>query len=377
SKKFAYRPLLRKEAQRISVVQNINELLMYITRDLSSWVRLDYLGVLIWDTQKKEFMLARSLTRTKKRRKIPSGLTLPMDNPLVVELLRRRKPLIYSEIEYRLYSKTVLSEERDFLFKVITEMQRLGSEIAIPSFCEKRLLAILNIGHKLNPNEIITNEDIEVFSSLSDHLARAIYGFMLKEEKTQLIVASQNILITTIEAKDSYTRGHTDRVAHYSNLIGGRLERQLRIFSNGLPNLVWAAQLHDVGKISIPDSILLKPGPLNEEEQAKIREHPLNGIKIISPVQEWLGRDICEAILHHHENYDGTGYPSGQRGQDIHLFARIIRVADAFDAMTTSRPYRLVLTREETMQSLRKYEYIHFDPFVVGAVEALYNNREI
>ena len=377
SKKFAYRPILKKEAERISVVRNTKELLAYITHDLSSWVRLDYVGILVWDNHIKEFVLIRSLTRSKNRKKIPIGLTLAPDNPLVVELLRTRKPLVYSELEYYLDTKTTLFEERDFIYKIADQMKRLGAEITLPSFCEERLLAIINLGRKLNPDDTITHEDLELFSSLSNHIARAIHDFKLKEEKIQLIVASQNILITTIEAKDHYTRGHTDRVARYSTIIGNKLEKSLRLYPNGLSNLNWAAQLHDVGKIGIPDTILLKNGELDKEEWREIKEHTINGLNIISPMREWLGEDICAGILHHHENFDGSGYPFHQKGEEIHLFARIIRLADAFDAMVTDRPYRPALSKEEAMKEIKKYKGIHFDPRIVDVMESLYNNGEI
>lgn len=377
SKKFAYRSLLKKEIERLSVVKNEEELFTYLSRDLSNLVRLDYIGILFLDENNKEFVLVRSLTRTKKRIRIPLRSTLAPDSPLIIELLRKKRPLVYSELEYYAHSQDSTFEKKEFLIKVITEMQRLGAEITIPCFCEERLLAVINLGNKLNPHEIITNEDIELFHSLSNQIARALYGFMLKREKIQLIVASQNILIGAIEAKDQYTRGHTDRVANYATLIGKKLERQLRTFLNGLHNLIWAALLHDIGKICIPDSILFKQGILSEEELTVIREHPINGIKIIRPLEEWLGVDIYECILHHHENYDGSGYPDHQKGENIHFFARIIRVADAFDAMTTERPYKSALIKEEAIENLRQYKNIHFDPFVIGAMEELYLQREI
>ncbi|MFC1666578.1 HD domain-containing phosphohydrolase [Candidatus Omnitrophota bacterium] len=377
SRKFAYRPLLRKEAQRISVVRNIKELLIYITRDLTSLVRLDYVGIFIWNIPKKRFVLEKSLTRSKKRKKIVSGIALSRDNALVRELCKRRRPLVRSKIEYQLASKEIPFDQKEPLINVIREMRKLGAEISVPSVCEGEVLAVINIGQKLNASEIITDEDLEIFFSLSNHIARAIYSFMLKEEKVHLIVASQNILISAIEAKDRYTRGHTDRVARYSALVGDKLERDLRIFSNGLSELNLAAQLHDVGKISIPDSILLKPGPLDKKEWAKIKEHPINGIKIIGPFQEWLGEDICSGILHHHENYDGSGYPDGQKEEDIHLFSRIIRVVDAFDAMLSERPFSPALSREKAMEEIRRYKGIYFDPLVVEATEDLYNIGKI
>jgi len=256
-------------------------------------------------------------------------------------------------------------------------MEDLGAEMSIPCLCEDRILAIVNIGHKLNIDEIVTEQDLELFFSLSSNIARTIHDFMLKEEKIKLIVASQNILIEAIEAKDRYTRGHTDRVADYCVLLGQSLEKQLRAFPNSLSSLKWAAQLHDIGKIGISDNILLKPSLLDEKEWEMVKKHPLNGLKIVDPMREWLGEDICAGILHHHENYDGTGYPSHQEGENIHFFARIIRVVDSFDAMTTDRPYRRALSKKEAMKELKTYKGTFYDPQIVEAMEELYSTEEI
>jgi HD-GYP domain-containing protein (c-di-GMP phosphodiesterase class II) len=377
SKKFAYRPILKKAAERISTARSIDEFLIYLTRDISNWVRLDYIGVMVWDNHDKEFVLVKSHASSKKRDKIPKGLTLSMDDAFTVELLRRRKILIYSELKYYLDTRRIRPEDRPFTVKIIDQLKRLGAEISVPCFCEDKLLAIVNIGHKLNPNDTFPKEDLELFTSLSNNVARVIHDFMLKQEKIELIVASQHILITAIEAKDSYTRGHTDRVAHYSCLIGKMLEKELKSFRRGLANLNWAAELHDLGKIGIPDKILLKKSSLNEEEWQIVKGHPIDGIKIIEPMREWLGDDICAGVHHHHENFDGSGYPSNQKSEEIHLFARIIRVADAFDAMTTDRPYRSALTREEAMAELKKYKKTFFDPHIVDLMVELYDNGVI
>ena len=377
SRRFAYQPILKKEAERISTAKSIEEMVTYIVRDLSSWIRLDYIGIFILDAQNKKFILARSLTRTESRKKMPLNTALGQDDPLIIELLKKRRPLIHSEIEYYLDTEKTSHEEKEFLDKVAKEMQGLETEIAIPSFCEGELLAIISMGHKLNTREIITADDLELLMSLANNIARALYGFMLKKEKTRLIVASQNTIISAIEAKDSYTRGHTDRVAHYTSLIGKRFAKRIRNFSYDIHSLSWSAQLHDVGKIGIPDNILFKAGPLNEAEWAKMKEHPLNGIKIIAPVREWLGEDICAGIVGHHENYDGSGYPFGHKGENIHIFARIIRVADAFDVITSDRPYRPALSKEEALKELKKYKWIYFDPLAVEALEDLYNSGVI
>jgi len=377
SKKFAYRPLLNKAAERISAVRSINEFLVYLARDISSWVRLDYLGIMVWDNHNKEFLLVKSHTRSNTRNKIPKGLALSMDDALIVELLRKRKILLYSELKYYLDMQIIPSEDRTFTTRIIDTMERFGAEIAVPCFCEDKLLAIVNIGHKLNPNETFPKEDLELFASLSSNVGRAIHDFMLKQEKIKLIVASQHILITAIEAKDSYTRGHTDRVARYSCLIGQALEKELRQFHHGLANLNWAAELHDLGKIGIPDNILLKEAKLNEEEMEIVKRHTIDGVKIIEPMREWLGDDICAGVQHHHENFDGSGYPSCQKAEDIHLFARIIRVADAYDAMTSARPYRPALSKEEAIAELNRYKNTQFDPKIVDVTVELCNRGEI
>ena len=377
SKQFSYRYVLKRQAERFSRVRNMKELLSYLIRDLSSWVRLDYVGVMAWEDSIQGFVLLKDLSRTKSRRKIPVGIKLSQDQPLVVEILKTRKPLVCSELKYYMETKTASLDEMDFINNITDEMQRLGAEITIPCFCEDKLLALVNLGSKLTPSKTITRDDLELFLSLSSHVGRTIQGFRLKDEKIQLIVASQNILITAIEAKDSYTRGHTDRVAECSQIIGKKLEKLLRHYPNGLSNLKWAAQLHDVGKIGIPDTILLKKGSLEPKEWDIIREHPINGLNIVSPMREWLGDDICAGILHHHENYDGTGYPSHQKKDDIHLFARIIRVADAFDAMIIDRPYRSSLPKEDIIDEIVKYKGTYFDPMIVNIMLELYNNGEI
>lgn len=377
SQKLSYSSLLKKEAQRASDSKNLNELLAYLIRDVTNWAKLDYAGVLLWDIQTKSYNLVRSLRRSPNKKRLATGLKIPPDNPLIVELLKKRRPLIYSELLHLITTQNLSPLEREFLFKLTNEMKRLEAEISIPCFCEDKLQAIINLGNKLNPKEIITPEEIELFFSLSNHIARALAGFLLKEEKLQLIITSQNILISAIEAKDHYTRSHTERVSFYSTLLGKKLEKYLRAYPNGLSNLNWAAQLHDVGKIGISDKILLKPGQLSSEEWYNIKEHPLNGLRIIGSLHDWLGEDICQAILHHHENYDGSGYPSHQKGESIHLFARIIRVADAFDAMTTSRPYRPALSKKEAIEELIRYKEIYFDPLVVEAMVELYEEGKI
>ncbi len=163
-------------------------------------------------------------------------------------------------------------------------------------------------------------------------------------------------LARTIEARDSYTRGHSERVAEYSLIMA----EQLNLSQNDIELTRYAAQLHDIGKISIPDRVLTKPGKLTTPEYENIKTHPEKGAEMIQPL-EFL-KETAPIIKHHHEFYNGTGYPDGLSGEDIPLISRIISVADAFDAMTSNRTYREPMSVERTLKELHKCSGTQFDP---------------
>jgi HD-GYP domain-containing protein (c-di-GMP phosphodiesterase class II) len=181
-------------------------------------------------------------------------------------------------------------------------------------------------------------------------------------------------LVDAIEIKDVETLGHVRRVSGYALAIGGRLG----LSPNQLRSLVLAAEMHDVGKISIPSSILAKPGPLTDEEYDVIKKHTLRGHEIAQQVSA-LQR-LATIIRHHHERFDGSGYPDGLAGEDIPLLSRIISVADAYDAMISKRPYRPAKGHVEAMAELLRLKGAHFDPACVDAFVAAFEesgNRQM
>jgi len=151
-------------------------------------------------------------------------------------------------------------------------------------------------------------------------------------------------LAYAIEAKDIYTRGHSERVNRYCMLVAD----QLNLDEEQKEALNWASILHDIGKIGIPENILNKPGRLSDEEYGIIKEHPKKGSNILEPLSEQLSSSL-PSILHHHERYDGKGYPNGLKGEEIPFLARIIAVADTFDAINSNRAYRSARPPEEAM----------------------------
>ena len=168
------------------------------------------------------------------------------------------------------------------------------------------------------------------------------------------------VLILTEEAKDSYVRGHTKRVSQYALAIAkamGFPEEEQKIIER-------AGILHDLGKIGIGDSILNKPGKLNDEEWKVMKGHPQRGLEILEPLQ-FLPAEK-EIVLHHHERYAGRGYPEGIKGGAVSIGARIMAVADAFDAMNSARPYRKALSKDTILAELKKVSGTQLDPTVVG-----------
>lgn len=174
-----------------------------------------------------------------------------------------------------------------------------------------------------------------------------------------------------VDAKDSYTRGHSDRVSYYSVLIGKKLglpEEEISILRDG-------GLFHDIGKIGIPDAILQKPGKLTDEEYDDIKNHPSIGAKIIAPAK--IFENILPIVKHHHERYDGRGYPSSLKGEDIPLYARIAAVADTFDAMTSDRSYRPRFTLFKALEELENSKGTQLDPTIVDAfILAFKENKE-
>lgn len=168
-------------------------------------------------------------------------------------------------------------------------------------------------------------------------------------------------LIRSLEARDTYTSGHSDRVAKYAEKIA----RRLGIEESKIETLKEAALLHDIGKVGIQDSLLHKNSVLSDEERGELRKHPLIGEDILKPVS--LNEEVPYTVRHHHERYDGTGYPDRLKGDEISMLAAIVGVADSYDAMTSHRAYMKNFSKEEAIEQLRKNSGTQFNPKVVNA----------
>lgn len=185
----------------------------------------------------------------------------------------------------------------------------------------------------------------------------------------QLIESYFATLAAALDARDPYTAGHSQRVARYAEAIG----RKVNLSPQTVRELRQSALLHDIGKIGIRDEILLKEGKLTDEEFAIIKQHPVIGENIIRQIQpDDAMKPLLPGIRSHHERYDGKGYPDGLAGEEIPLFGRILAVADAFDAMTSDRPYRSGMPAEKAIQVLREGRGTQWDPHFVDAFIEVY-----
>ncbi len=221
-------------------------------------------------------------------------------------------------------------------------------KLDIQGYCEKsdkfdQLLLLIESGIKSISQMNLIKQINEELSSTYTELERAY-------------LESIETLRYTVEAKDPYTSGHSNRVAKYSELIG----KYLGLSEQDLKNLHIGGLFHDIGKIGIPDSILLKDSSLTTDEYSQIKNHPAIGAHILCNAR--IFKDIIPIVKHHHEKYDGTGYPSQLKGNNIPYLARITTIADSFDAMSSKRNYRNELTIESIINEIEKNKGFQFDP---------------
>jgi HD-GYP domain-containing protein (c-di-GMP phosphodiesterase class II) len=199
------------------------------------------------------------------------------------------------------------------------------------------------------------------------YLAR--FAFSKYAETRELFFGTVSALSQAIDAKDGFTRGHADRVSR----IAGAIAREFGIPERQIEQIELAGMLHDIGKIGVEDRILMKPHRLEQDEQELMRRHTIYGASILMPSAAL--RPLVPIVLHHHENFDGSGYPEGLKGEEIPIGSRIIIVADAYEAMTSDRIYRKAIGHERAMDQLNKYKGIQFDPKVVRALEQVVQKR--
>ncbi len=225
-----------------------------------------------------------------------------------------------------------------------------------PITSDGQLIGVLMAADKFGPDTSVSSVDIKLLTATAAQLAIFLENAALYEDLSATFLGTLQALTASIDAKDRYTCGHSQRVA----LLTAQLAAATGMDADRVERVRIAGLVHDIGKIGVPEAVLLKKGQLCEEEFAWIRRHPEIGARILRDIPQM--EDIIGGVMHHHERFDGKGYPHGLAGEDIPVIARMIALADTFDAMSSSRTYRTAMTRSAVLQEMSNGAGTQFDP---------------
>lgn len=247
-------------------------------------------------------------------------------------------------------------------------LNQSGSSVFIPLKIKDNVFGVLNVCQPLAGGKF-GQEDVKLLLTLSRRASLNIENAILYESMYANLISTLQSLVAAIEARDRYTQQHSKRVTQLSVKVA----EEMNCSQDEIDTIKFAGVLHDIGKISVSDSILLKKGKLTEKEIKVVQTHPIVGEKILNP----LGLLPAERAIvrHHHERWDGKGYPDGLSGVAIPFLARIITVVDSYDAMTSNRPYRKAMASKEAVDELVRCSGTQFDKDVVGAFKKIYSSK--
>lgn len=340
--------VLSKVGQGLSSMQNIDTFLDLIIETVTEALA-GKSGVLMLLDQEKKFLNVKSVYGVDLK---GGSVKFKIDEIIFGSVLKTKHPLIIP----RLSNEEHGVKDHAHLFD--------SPSICAPLVLHDEVLGVVAVsGRKTNEN--FKEEEMNLLYNLALQTAVAIENATLNKNAEVIYFETISALALAVDAKDPYSRGHLDRVAQYSVMIAD----QLKLSSAEIKTLRDAARLHDIGKIGVTDMVLLKPGPLNEEEWEMMKKHPEIGEGIIKPIQSL--RNLCDIVRHHHEKLDGSGYPDGLKGDEITLLVRILTVADIFDALTTDRPYRKGFSYDKAIEELQKMQGKVDMRFVQALVDAL------
>lgn len=349
NRRIAELAVLKRASESVSQTLEIQETLQAIIRAVTEGLRCERGSVMLLEGKDKLVVRAYSGSRDESI----IGKVVKVGEGLAGWVVENRKPLLVRDLE------------KDPQFHRQSRPSYMTrSAIIAPLELDGELLGVINVSDKLDGTPF-DEGDLALLVAIANHAVIALKNARLYGELKDSYFQTVRSLAQALDAKDPYTRGHSDRVAEYTVMIA----EEMGIPMENLELLRVAGILHDVGKIGVPESVLLKPGRLTEEEFRQIQKHAEQGDIIVSPIR--FLEPVRGAVRSHHERYAGGGYPDNLVGEQIPIYARIMAVADAFDAMTTSRSYRKGLPLEEALKRLEEGVGTQFDPAVVEAFKAL------
>jgi putative nucleotidyltransferase with HDIG domain len=333
--------------EQLALSLNRNKIAKCIVESVYKFLSVQKAVLLLLDKDSQELRIEYSLGIENE---VANGFFLKKEESISGFVMLKREPILTNDLDKEFYLLKQLNRE-DYLKK---------SFISIPVVFQNDVLGVLHVCDK-KAGSAFVKRDLMFLTNVGKISSIALRSAGLQEQIQNDYLKTIAAFAKTLDARDSYTRWHSEHVTKYSLAIAGAMHcRHYEV-----EVIKQAALLHDIGKIGIRDNVLLKDGRLTDEEFNQIKSHPGKGEEIIKSLS--FLKDASVLIRHHHEKYDGSGYPDGIKGNAIEIGARILAVADSFDAMTTDRPYRKQLALEEVLKELESKKGTQFDPAVVDA----------
>lgn len=393
--KIDFKKELETASKGMIMIHDPKLLIKLIIRMIVRKLGVKHAAMVLYEPERDDYVL--SISRGKTGVKIPAGFTrFSHESPLIElfckkeykHLTLNRNAIVADDINQLIWKESVIKngngeEVKELLYKVNEQMKMLNSIACVPAYYRHKLMAVLLLGEK-NDNTKFGQEELDFFSAIASDAAMAIRNAQLftrlkseSERNRTLFLQTINVLGSTIEAKDPYTHGHTERVTEYSLAVARQMVKNnsTRFTKSFFENLYISGLLHDIGKIAIPETVLNKPGRLTSKERKIIQQHPTKGAEIVKPLA--LPQECVDGILYHHERFDGKGYPEGLKGNDIPVSAYVISVADAYDAMTSDRPYRRGMPKKDAIEEIKKNLSKQFNPLPAQAMIELFGAGEV
>lgn len=254
-----------------------------------------------------------------------------------------------------------MSDEQPRVFSCAGDSIAIGSAasgdcLAQPLLREGQVIGAIAAFRKRGEDPLVSSMDLKLVAATTASIGVLLENATLYDDQRAMFLGTLRALTAAIDAKDRYTRGHSERVAYMATRLG----EAIGLDAETSQRLHIAGMVHDVGKIGVPEAVLSKPGRLTDDEFALIKLHPEIGYRILRDIPQFA--DILPGVLSHHERWDGRGYPHGLKGDAIPMFARLIAIADSFDAMSSTRTYRSAMPREKVLAEVEKCGGTQFDP---------------
>jgi putative nucleotidyltransferase with HDIG domain len=342
-------------ANEINLKPNLDQTLDFIIDTIREITNSHRISIMLLDDDKQYLSIKKAIGIDKK---LIKSIHIKPEESIAADAWKQGKILLVNDVHKLGWGKSY-SSFKSFISVPLVIM-------GLKTY--NNPLGIINVTNKAD-NKTYTESELKILSYIANSASIAINNHLNIIKLEEAYFNTVEALATAIEAKDPYTRGHSKMVAEYAS----RMAKELGLPKSEIKLIRYGAILHDIGKIALDSSIIQKPQALSESEYAEVQKHPLVGESMIKKIR--FLEQVMKIVRHHHERYNGKGYPDRIRADKIELGARIIAVADAYDAMLSVRPYRNALSREEAIAELERHSGKQFDPQCVAVLLKCLNNR--